>query len=435
MLIQCTTVARVGQYLVEEGATFFAVAVYLRRNLTAERYVAQAELDVRVCHSVCCLFFYFSRRGQVNVAQKNFDLTQEKEAVAFFHEMYNLASELEDLAAKLNPNKRHCLGEVTGTTRPMISLAALARKHKLTTASTLASIPEGPSHGGAQDDLGVFAADDIQLLLHRMHYKISFVPVGVCALGVFYYSNTENACISQYPLLAVVVNMADDSQKGYLKFVKEGKKEIDILRYLTQINSPSNHTITGVGIWPVQGGNVISMPMAGSWITHLDDVDAHLWSVAKQLFEAVDFMHQHGVAHLDLKPPNIIIPMEGGRLSIIDFNRSVRITGIEKMFRGVVGTVGYLAPEVAAGQGLYSAVRADLWTCGKTLEELCLLCMPSKDRDVLLGIAIELMNDDPKQRPMMSDVLKKLEYCKVDGDAGSDYFWCVFSTVGNQLIN
>ncbi|KAG1873227.1 kinase-like domain-containing protein, partial [Suillus subluteus] len=86
--------------------------------------------------------------------------------------------------------------------------------------------------------------------------------------------------------------------------------------------------------------------------------------VAKQLFEAVDFMHQHGVALLDLKPPNILLPADGGRLSIIDFNRSVRVKGTEHMFHGIVGTTGYLA----AGQGLYSAIRADLWSCGKTLE-------------------------------------------------------------------
>ncbi|KAG1778205.1 kinase-like domain-containing protein, partial [Suillus placidus] len=72
---------------------------------------------------------------------------------------------------------------------------------------------------------------------------------------------------------------------------------------------------------------------------------AHLWLVAKQLFEAVEFMHQHGVAYLDLKPQNIL-PADGGRLSIIDFNRSVRVKGTETMFRGTVDTTGYLAPEV-----------------------------------------------------------------------------------------
>jgi len=109
--------------------------------------------------------------------------------------------------------------------------------------------------------------------------------------------------------------------------------------------------------------------------------------VAQQLFEADDFIHQHGMAHLDLKLLNIVIPVKGGHLSIIDFNRSVHVAGIEEMFCGAIGTVGYLAPKVAADQGLYSTVWADLWTCGKTLEELCLLCRPLKDCNMLLKMA------------------------------------------------
>jgi len=93
-------------------------------------------------------------------------------------------------------------------------------------------------------------------------------------------------------------------------------------------------------------------------------------TVAKQLFEAVDFMHQNGVAHMDLKPENVLIPIDGGRLSIIYFNRSVRVNGVGHKFRGVVGVLGYIAPEVAAAEGRYSAISADLWSRGKMLENL-----------------------------------------------------------------
>jgi serine/threonine protein kinase len=211
-----------------------------------------------------------------------------------------------------------------------------------------------------------------------------------------------------------VSHISRDSEKGYLKFVGEGRKEIEILQYLAGIDSRANHTISGFRIWPVHGGNVISMPLAGSWITHLVKPDAYLWSVAKQLFEAVDFMHQHGVAHLDLKPQNVLIPVDGGRLSLIDFNRSVRVNGVGTTFRGIVGTPGYMAPEVAAGEGRYSAIRADLWSCGKTLEDLCLKCLQSTDRDTLLEISRQLMDEDPEKRPTMSDVLDRLTHCTVD---------------------
>lgn len=66
MLLQAIAVARAGQYLMRAGAPmrFFVVAVYLRANLTAERYVVTTESDTnteredrteprqKVCHSV-----------------------------------------------------------------------------------------------------------------------------------------------------------------------------------------------------------------------------------------------------------------------------------------------------------------------------------------------------------------------------------------------
>ncbi|KAG1877869.1 kinase-like domain-containing protein [Suillus subalutaceus] len=326
MLVQGIALVRVGQYFMSSTDKLFVVAIYLRASLTVERYIIAQPGEDR----------------KVFIAQKDFDLGKAEEEVAFLREMYNLAEELDNLAGKLDPKNEKCLGNIKN--------AALKSPRNIVKSS------------GAQDDLGIFDADDIQCILKEMDYNISFILFG-------------------HPFLALVSNIEDDSQQGYLKFVKEGQKEIEILRYLTGIESPSNYTISPVQIWPVQGG------------------------CSKLLTSCI----QHGVVHLDLKPPNILLPADGGRLSIIDFNRSVHVKGTEHMFHGVVGTTGYLAPEVAAGQGLYSAIHADLWSCGKTLEELC-------------SLSRELMNEDPKQRPMMSDVLKRLVYYEVDANTGPGYF-------------
>lgn len=105
----------------------------------------------------------------------------------------------------------------------------------------------------------------------------------------------------------------------------------------------------GPQIWPAAILQAYTTPMR---------TYGYRWHVAKQMFEAVRFMHQHSVAHPDL--PNIV---DGSHLSIIDFDRSVRVKGAEHIFHGIVGTTAYLAPEVAAGQGLYSAICADSWSC------------------------------------------------------------------------
>lgn len=188
---------------------------------------------------------------------------------------------------------------------------------------------------------------------------------------------------------------------GMLKFVQ--REEDEILRYLTGIQSCSNHTISDVKFWTVEGGTVISMPLGGDWVTSLENCDEQLWSVALQLLEAVEFMHEHNVAHMDLKPQNILIPPEGGRLSIIDFSVSIHVRSPSDMYIGVVGTEDYIAPEIR--EGPYKPLLADLWSCGKTLKELCLRCRPSAARKKLLAVSSQLMNYDPEARPTMSTVL------------------------------
>jgi len=145
------------------------------------------------------------------------------------------------------------------------------------------------------------------------------------------------------------------------------------------------------------------MPVAGGWLTSFSEPSSHLWSVSQQLFEAVKFMHDHGVAHMDLKPPNIIIPPTYGQLTIIDFSLAVRLNAPQHMFVGLAGTEGYMAPEV--GKAAYNPICADLWSCGKVIRDLCTICDHSPARTWLLEIAGLLLDDDPEKRPMMGQVL------------------------------
>jgi serine/threonine protein kinase len=146
------------------------------------------------------------------------------------------------------------------------------------------------------------------------------------------------------------------------------------------------------------------MPAAGNPLTSLTDPDAHLWSLSIQLFEAVKFMHDHNVAHLDLKPSNILVPSDYGRLTVVDFGVSFQLRHAAQ--QGRAGTEGYIAPEV--GRKKFSPIRADLWSTGKTVQELCMLCRPSPSRDWLLALSEQLLNDDPSKRPMMSEVLQRM---------------------------
>ena len=95
-------------------------------------------------------------------------------------------------------------------------------------------------------------------------------------------------------------------------------------------------------------------------MTSTENLQSNLFSIAKQLIEGVAFMHEQGVAHLDIKPENIIVDSSTGRLSIIDYSVSQRVSGPDEMFAGFSGTLGHVAPKV--GHEPYSPIRADLWS-------------------------------------------------------------------------
>ena len=214
----------------------------------------------------------------------------------------------------------------------------------------------------------------------------------------------------QYPHLAPILDRASGELVGCLKFVEDGKKEdeIEILQYFARLPSEFNHCVRPFAIWPVTGGSVIAMPAAGNRLTSLTELDKHLWSLTIQLFESVKVKHDNNVAHMDLKLGNFLIPSAYGCLTIVDFGLSVRLRNKTQRFRGCVGTTGYTAPEVEEIE-IFSPIRADLWSVGKVVKELCMLCSPSTSRDWLLDLSEqELLNDDPSKRPMMSDVLERM---------------------------
>ncbi|KAI5992897.1 kinase-like domain-containing protein [Pisolithus albus] len=364
MLLQAIAVARAGKKLLKNTSerNFFVVAVYLSEKMVASRYIVmQTGRDAEDPDRVY-------QRKAVSIHRNDFDLTDRTKAIEFVREMYNLVGEVNNLVKDLDGDKAETLSRVVAAAKEVLSLHS----------------KDYPMSRDPVNDLGIFGANDVQEQLQALNYAI-------------------DSRVDGYENIAVIKSTIDDSV-GYLKFVQPSRQqEVDILEFLGGLQSPMNHTISGAQFWSVKGGTMISMPSAGGRLTSLERPDEHLWSAASQLIEGVAFMHTQLIAHMDIKPENIIIPPTGGRLSIIDFSTSIRLKSEQDEFRGVVGTTGYIAPEVERGHA-YKPMQADLWSCGRTLEVLCSECETSPDRDFLLRVAAKLKSGNPDHRPSMSRV-------------------------------
>lgn len=89
-----------------------------------------------------------------------------------------------------------------------------------------------------------------------------------------------------------------------------------------------------------------------------------------QLAEALDYAHQQGIIHRDIKPPNIIL-LKNGQAKITDFGiaRVEEGDALHKTQDGVIlGTPKYMSPEQVTGSQIDG--RSDIYSLGAILYEL-----------------------------------------------------------------
>lgn len=199
---------------------------------------------------------------------------------------------------------------------------------------------------------------------------------------------------------------------------------------VAKLNHPNIVTVYDYG--EVDGSPYIVMELVEGTTLHEQQPESleEILKIFNQVCAALEHAHASDIVHRDLKPENVIVEVDGtAKLTDFGLARSLasRVTSEGK----VVGTVFYLAPELALGQDFNG--RADLYSLGVMLYELTVGTLPFLDDDPIAVISqhlhapivpprakkpeippsldnliVQLLSKDPVDRPASAAEVRRL---------------------------
>jgi serine/threonine-protein kinase len=172
-----------------------------------------------------------------------------------------------------------------------------------------------------------------------------------------------------------------------LTFVRRFRREAELSARLAH---PHVVTVLDAGSEPrdfivmelMRGLDARALLKRRGWLTSREAID-----VVAQVSDALAHVHAHGVIHGDVSLGNVLIGWPDGTAKLADFGLASTVSDSPAAGGGVIGTPGYVAPEVLLGAT--PSARSDLYSLGVAAYRLLVgaSCAWPSDRDATVPLA------------------------------------------------
>jgi serine/threonine protein kinase len=222
------------------------------------------------------------------------------------------------------------------------------------------------------------------------------------------------------PNILTLFRRSDPSKEFIAKKVREESNELETLKLLNNFQPRSEHFISLLDSFQVQSRTWAILPKMGTVTVHIltapHRLSEHISQICWGLIKGLGYLHQHDIAHRDIKPDNLLVSKEDFCLKVIDFDIAIQVKDEDEEVDGEYGTEGWMAPEVKARSSMYSPIRADRWSCGQVI--IFLLEKFGKKDELLRCIAGKLKARSPRDRPSLLEWQTSSALPVLDGAKG-----------------
>ena len=151
----------------------------------------------------------------------------------------------------------------------------------------------------------------------------------------------------------------------------------------------------------VEGRNLLAVLREGPLTSR------HAAEIVVSVARAIQYAHEHGVLHRDLKSSNVIIDALG-QVHVTDFGLAKKLDGSSDLTvtGQMIGTPNYLSPEQAAGRQSEVGPPSDVYSIGALLYEL-LTARPPFMADSLQDTLLRIRDAEPVSPRMLNPAVDR----------------------------